>query len=130
MSEHTLPQHFLVSEADGALYDTRKPAWHTLPPLRPNYSRHHRLINSVADVKACLRAGEFTFPGGYRLAFVTLDGGVLSFDSARECLGQVIWDIDHACSTGWLISGLLCVDECDDDVICDHSNEILNGDRN
>ena len=84
-----LPAHFFISDDGGSLHDTRDPLWAS-HPLRVNYRRHHRGIDSAEDLKAALRAGEFTDVGGYPLYFVTGDNRALSFESVRanfrECL--------------------------------------------
>jgi len=121
-----LPNHFLVSESDGHLYDTRRPEWHLNPPLRPNYCRHHLETTTLADVKASLRAGEFTWPGGYRLAFITQDGAVLSFGAVRDNFKEVVWDFHNGASTGWRIAWLINVDESEEPIHCDQTSEMLN----
>lgn len=121
----TLPEHFMVSDCDGSLLDTRKADW-SKHPVRANYSRHHHTIDTLADAKACLRAGEWAWPGGYRLAFTTIDGGVLSFEAVREEWHQVVWDFLHDASTGWRVEGLIDVDNMDGEVWCAHTGELLN----
>lgn len=71
--------------------------------LRENYSRHHREIKTVADLKATLRAGAYAWPGGYPLAYFTSDGAVLAPGTVRECLGEVIHSIRHNCDDGWRV---------------------------
>lgn len=46
-----LPPYLFSSSCDGCLYDTRKPNWHAMQPLRPLYSRHLREIETGADVR-------------------------------------------------------------------------------
>lgn len=50
---------------------------------RDNYSTHHSKISYLADLKATLRAGEFT-SGGYPLYFETGDGETWSFEGVRK----------------------------------------------
>jgi len=90
--------------------------------LRENYAIHHRDINSVADLKATLRAGPYAWPGGYPLYFITSDGGALSFDSVRAELCQVIYSIRHQIDDGWRVVGCDANYE-DTDLYCDHSGE-------
>lgn len=111
--------YFMISETDGSLYDTRADGWHTLPPLRKNYRLHHSRISSFADVKACLRAGAYTFPGCYPLYFVCRDGSALSFESACKnidsiCANDSDWHI-VACQVNWE----------DSDLRCEHSGELI-----
>ena len=112
---------------DGALYDTSAKRWAYNEPLRANYSGHKLEFESLHDVKASIRAGEFTFPGGYRLAFVTSDAAILSYktvvDNWRLVVGE--WFDPHP-NDQWRVVGLVNVDDCDDTMVCDHSGEVLN----
>lgn len=73
-----LSDHFMVG-TDGGLYDTRPASWHKRPPLRPRYSWHAMRLETLADVKAAVRAGPYAWPGGYPLYFVMADGAAVSF---------------------------------------------------
>jgi len=121
-----LPDHLFLC-SDGGLYDTRRPAWFGDMPIRTGYARHHTYIHSLHEAKACLRAGEFTSLGGCRLAFITGDGAVLSFDAVRSNWYEVVWDWLHAVNTGWKVIGLVNVDEQEVKVFCDHSGKLLGG---
>jgi hypothetical protein len=80
----TRPAHlFIGSSTDGDLYDTRSPDW-TREPLRRNFERHHLNLTSLADLKACLRAGPYAWPGGYPLYFLCDDGDAVSFKAVRS----------------------------------------------
>lgn len=120
------PDHLFVT-ASGDLYDTRRKGWHTLPPLREKYCFQFNDITTLSRLKATLRAGEYSWPGGYRLAFVTQDGGILSFAAVRAEFREVVWDFQNGASTGWRVVGLLNVDETEEAVYCDHLNIRLNG---
>lgn len=75
-------------------------------PIRSNYSRTHNGIESVADLKATLRAGAFAWPGGYPLYFVTADGESLSFDTVRREFRQIVSSVKHRDNTGgWRVVG-------------------------
>jgi len=93
--------YFFVGEG-GELFDTRKTNW-TAHPIRRNYSISRRELNTVADVKAALRAGEFAWPGGYQMFFITADGAPLSFQTVRAEFHHIVWDIRNKCSTGWRV---------------------------
>lgn len=97
-----LAKHLFIGEAGGALYDTRLPAWHT-QPIRFNYRCTHREIKTVSDLKATLRAGEFAWPGGYPLYFITNDGAALSFKTVRKEFRQVLYSIRNQMSDGWRV---------------------------
>ena len=99
-----LPQHLFIA-CDGTLHDTRVADWSSMP-LRENYSRSHRHIESLADVKACLRHGEFAWPGGYQMYFITNDGAALSFETVRSEFASVAWDWLNDADTGWRVVAL------------------------
>jgi len=120
------PDHLFVTSS-GDLYDTRKPQWHLNPPLREKFQYQFNDITTLSRLKACLRAGEFSWPGGYRLAFVTQDGGILSFAAVRAEWSNVVWDFQNGASTGWRVVGLLNVDEAEEAIYCDHLSIRLNG---
>lgn len=117
--------YYFVSESDGALYDTRVENWSHNPPLRKNYARHHSEIESVADMKATLRAGKFTFPGCYELFFITSDGGALCFDCAKENYHQIADSIRGHHSDGWRVVACDIADLYESGLTCDHCNKTL-----
>ena len=94
-------------------------------PIRRDVARHHRQIDSINKLKSCLRAGEYTSVGMYRLFFVTSDGADLSFSSVLDNLQSIYYSMMNNINDGWKIIGLSCVAECDEEVYCDHSNELL-----
>lgn len=96
-----------------------------LKPIRKDVAKHYRKIDSINKLKSSLRAGEYTFPGSYRLFFITNDGACLSFSSALDNLQSIYYSIMHDINDGWKIIGLSSVAECDEEVYCDHSNELL-----
>ena len=123
-----LPNHMFTGDGDGALYDTRVPDWSTTP-MRVNYARHHRTIETVADLKACLRAGDYAWPGAYQLAYVTSDGALLHPDTVRAELRDVVDAIqsDHH-GSGWRVIGMTGEHESDEAAHCDHTGkEIWSG---
>lgn len=117
-----LPDHLSVFEGD--LWDNRsKPS----KIVRSNYSQHVRDIKTVADVKACLRAGPYAWPGGYACFFVTADGGVLSFEAARQELQQIVYSLhDDSFRDGWRVIGLVCTADADETPVCDHTGKDIN----
>lgn len=121
-----LPEHLFVG-CEGDLYDTRNPEWSKSPPLRSNYERHVRDIKTADDVKACLRAGPYAWPGGYACFFITSDGAVLSFEAARKGFLQIICSLkdgDHG--TGWHVCGLGCTADEDETPVCEHTGKAIN----
>jgi hypothetical protein len=124
MSRTPAPHLFVGCE--GALYDTRNPAWHLEPPLRENYARHHRTIRTVADLKSCLRAGNYAWPGGYALAYLTDDGATLSPAAVRENLETVFQEIrDDYRGCGWRVVACFSTADCDEPVRCAHTSEYI-----
>jgi hypothetical protein len=93
--------------------------------VRKDIARHYRQIDSINKLKSCLRAGEYTFPGGYRLFFITNDGACLSFSAVLDNLQEIYYSMMNDINDGWKIIGLSSVAECDEEVYCDHSNELL-----
>lgn len=121
-----LANKFFVS-GNGDLFDTTRNDWHKGEPLRTGYKLHNSDIVKPADIVASLRAGEWAFPGGYRLAFVCHDGGVLSYKAVKDNLYSVVHSTRHNYRDGWHVVGLICVDECEGAIYCDHTGELLNG---
>lgn len=122
----SLPAHFMVSQMDGALYDTRAPDWAS-KPLRAPYSRHVKRIRTVAGLKATLRAGSSTDLGGYPLYFVCADGEALSFAAVRDNLRQVMGAVADAAAKNWpdkqwQVIGIEINHE-DGELFCAHTNE-------
>lgn len=105
-----------ISDVDGCLYRESV-------VVRRNYRHSHMTIGSVADLKATLRAGEFTFPGGYPLHFVTDDGGSLSFETVRREFRLVADAVKRRDRTGgWRVVG--CDVNWEDDSLTDaHTGE-------
>lgn len=101
-STFKLPEHFMVSQCDGGLYDTRKAGWEK-QAIRVDYSRAHKDIDSTAKLKATLRAGAFAWPGGYRVVYYTSDSALLCTDCVKKHLRSVLWSIRNKCSDGWKV---------------------------
>lgn len=118
----TLPSHLFVSSTDGGLYDCRIANWSSLPPLRAPYVRHCRTIETVADFKATLRAGQSTDLGGYPLYFLCSDGESLSFEAARENARTIMDSIANRHSDGWRV--VACdVNYEDSEMRCAHTGK-------
>jgi hypothetical protein len=112
------PEHLFVASADGHLYDTRETDW-SKKPLRQRFERSCHVIQSVADLKATLREGQWIWPGGYPLFFITSDGGVLSFEAVRQELRSVMWSIRRKVGDGWRV--VACEANYEEpDLFCDH----------
>jgi hypothetical protein len=114
-----LPEYFFVSSTDGHLYDTRKPDWHKLPPVRSCYQWASRAIEDTVTLKGAMRQ-KFAWPGGYALFGVTRDGAALCMECMHKEWRQIVWDFLHNASTGWRITGIDATCNCDEAPICDH----------
>jgi hypothetical protein len=113
--------YYFISSCDGALHDTRADNW-SANPIRPDYSRHFSSIDTVAQLKATLRAGPYAWPGGYPLYFITSDGAALSFDTVRAELHQVIYSIANQIDDGWRV--VACdINHEDSDLYDAHTSE-------
>jgi hypothetical protein len=118
----TLPAHLSVG-CEGELLRARRLPCFDLVVVRQNYEWHHREITTVADLKACLRAGKYAWPGGYACYFVTSDGEILSFEAVREELTQVMDAIKHNLRSGWKVVGMACTAEDDETARCCHTGK-------
>lgn len=112
-----MEKHFLVSECNGALYDTRKKDWHKLPPLRAIYSRLYSEIQDAQALRACIRE---RYALSYDTAFVTNCGACLCHACVKENYRNVSWSIRNKCSDGWRVSSLIIECETDRPVYCDN----------
>ncbi len=93
--------------------------------VRKDVAKHYRQIDSINKLKSSLRAGEYTFPGSYRLFFYTDDDSILSFDSVLENLQEIFYSMRNDMKDGWSIEGMGSVENIDEDVYCDHSGDLL-----
>lgn len=126
----TLPKHFMVSECDGGLYDTRKQDW-AKQPLRAGYQGGKRDIGSTSDLKACLRQA-YVWPGGYELVYMTDDGALLCGECVRKKLRAVLWSVRHESNDGWRVvacgyeaTSADIARKCDEELVsyCAHCNK-------
>lgn len=126
-----MKDHFFVSDCDGALYDTRRPDWSKAAPLRAEFRRHFRTIETVAQFKATLRAGAYAWPGGYPIALITSDGAALCFDCGRKESRQIFDSIANRSSDGWRVVGCYPIEEIseDDETPCDHCSKTIGSPR-
>lgn len=94
--------------------------------IRKGFQLSHSRIKDTHDLRATLRAGEFTWPGGYRLAFLTRDGGILSFDAVRDNYRLVSDSIRTECNDGWWVDACDMLEGYEYPIYCDHTGEQLN----
>jgi hypothetical protein len=92
----------------------------TIRPAK-SYSCHYRQIKSGKELRCCLRAGDYAWPGGYSIAYITSDGAILSPETVRDNLYSVIWSIKNNCDDGWKVVGTILDCETDEEMICSYS---------
>ena len=93
--------------------------------VRKSVAWHYRTIDSINKLKACLRAGEYTSLGMYRLFFITEDGSCLSFSAVLDNLQEIYYSMRNNMKDGWSIVALGCVNDSDEEIYCDHTSELL-----
>ena len=85
-------------------------------------SHTHPTIKTGKDFRETIRAGAYTWPGGYPLFFITSDGAALSFESAKENAHRIIGSIRSRSRDGWRV--VACAVNWEDiDLYCDHSGK-------
>lgn len=88
--------------------------------VRPLFARHARNLEAGPELRASLRAGPRTWPGGHAIAYVTADGGMLCPDCVRAEFRQCIYSLRHGCHDGWHIVGTMSAAESDNACACEH----------
>jgi len=113
-----MPKFFESESGDLLDYDT-------LAVIRKKFKWHYRDITKGKELLATLRAGEYAWPGGYRLFFITSDGATISFDTVRDNLANILDSIRTHRNDGWRVIACESTANCDDDVFCDHSGDLI-----
>lgn len=121
----TLPAHFFIA-SDGALHDTRRSDWAS-GPLRERYSLLCRTIRDTLDIRAALRHGAYSWPGGYECFFLTDDGECICFACVRSNYRLVSQSTREGFNDGWRAVGIECTANMDGGVWCAHCNKFLSG---
>lgn len=85
-----------VNEFEGSL-------WRGSRIIRETYKRTYSRINSTQEMRATLRNGPYTWPGGYQMYLITSDGAALCFDCARQEYRQISESIRKGTADGWKI---------------------------
>lgn len=111
--------------SDGHLYDTAMDNWWK-KPIRKDYSKHFREIETPAQLKASLREGPYAWPGGYDLYFICSDGGVLCHPCTTKNIRNIIYSMISRLRDGWWVVHQACTNEFDDyQLICDNCNKVI-----
>jgi hypothetical protein len=77
---------------------------------------------TLAEIKGRLRAGQYAWPGGYPLYFVTSDGATLSFEAVRERWREVVFSHLRGIRDSWFIEG--CdINWEDGQLYCEHTGK-------
>ena len=78
---------------------------------------------TITQFRRLMREGQYAWPGGYPRYFVTTDGGVLSFEAAKECRRQILEALARQDQrSGWGVAGV-DINWEDPDLVCDHSGQ-------
>lgn len=79
------------------------------------------MINTTKPMGAAryVRRDRYTWPGGYPLALITTDGGLLCADCVAVNFSNISWAHRNRCSDGWRPAGMMVVEEPGRDT-CDH----------
>jgi hypothetical protein len=77
---------------------------------------------TTKDLKKQLRIGQFAWPGGYQLCFITDDGCALSFEAVRDNLRSVFHSMHNKINDGWRITGCE-VNWEDENLLCSHTGK-------
>jgi len=117
ITSHKLPEYMQVFEGDLYRNDVAPSV-----VVRKDYVKHFRSIETVSQLKATLRAGEFAWPGCYQLFLITSDGAALSFAAARSEFRSLAWSIRNKCDDGWRVIGCE-VNYEDTDLTCAHTGK-------
>ncbi|QJI53030.1 hypothetical protein XccvBFoX4_gp76 [Xanthomonas phage FoX4] len=72
-----------------------------------------------------VRRERYAFPGGYALALLTTDGGLLCPDCVSSEFRQVSWEHRNKTNGGFRPSGLVCGADTDVEMRCDHCGKVM-----
>lgn len=67
---------------------------------------------------------KYAWPGGYQLAAIMDDGGLVCSDCVVSEYRQIIHDTKHGWPTGWRVAGVTCEAEMEDEA-CSHCDKPL-----
>ena len=82
-------------------------------------------INTVHDFRRAMRQGPYAWPGGYPTFFVCLDGGAISFETAREHRREILESIaGKYFDRAWRVIAF-DINWEDSEMRCEHSQELI-----
>lgn len=76
-----------------------------------------REIDTTWKLKSTLRNGQYAWPGGYPMFFITSDGHPMSFKTVRDNLESILDSIKHKSNDGFQVVG--CEINYEDDNLFD-----------
>ena len=95
-------------------------------PIRKDYAKTFRTIETPAQLASTLRNGQFAWPGGYQMALITSDGGLLCFNCAKAEFANCADSLRNQTNDGWQIRATTVLYETlDGPEVCDHCNKVL-----
>lgn len=83
------------------------------------------IINTLSDLRAAMRIGQYAWPGGYECFFVADDGEPICRPCAWENKSQLIDSIAHNHRDGWRVTAFECSANYDSVGNCAHCNRNL-----
>ncbi len=107
---------------DGALHNTSVKNW-AARPLRKKYAWHCHTINHARELASSLRAGDYAWPGGYAIFYITSDGAALAPSTVRREFKQIAYSIKHKLRDGWRVVACDTTANSDEDVFDDHTGK-------
>lgn len=90
--------------------------------IRKRYAYHFARIDTTLELRATIRAGAYTWPGGYPLFFLTSDSAALCFDCVQKEYRQISESIRHYYSDGWRVEAC-AVNWESADLYCEHCDK-------
>ena len=88
--------------------------------VREQYNYHHRNITIPRELASTIRAGKYTWPGGYEVFFITSDSCVICHGCAIAEYSNIVDSIRRDISDGWRIVGSEYSSGCEGYGHCDH----------
>lgn len=80
---------------------------------------------TTKQLREALRNGEYAWPGGYRLAFITDQGELVSFQAVRDDYRAFAESTRRRQRDGYRITGCANLETFEGSVVCDVSGELL-----
>lgn len=82
-------------------------------------------INTPMGAARYVRRERYAFPGGYALALLTTDGGLLCPDCVASEFSQVSSSHRNRCDDGFRPAAVVCGEETDSEMRCNHCDKVM-----